>query len=102
MLSATAWSVDAVALTGSVVATFRHPTKQLSRTFCTACGDTLFGKNRLGMYVVPNSLVARAAGGILPEHFQPTMHLFYQQRVIDVNDTLIKFLDGWDGPEYKA
>lgn len=102
MLSATAWNVEAAKLNGSEAITFPHPTKQLSRTFCSSCGDTVFGTNRLGMRVVPNGLVARATGGILPEHFQPTMHLFYRQRIIDVTDTLTKFLDGWDGSEYKA
>jgi len=29
---------------------------------------------------------------------QPTMHLFYRHRVIDVIDALPTFLDGWDGP----
>jgi hypothetical protein len=98
MLSATAWTAESVTHSGRQAATFHHPTKQLARTFCTACGETVFGTNRLGMKVVPNSLVARAAEGILPEQFQPTMHLFYRHRVIDVNDTLIKYLDGWDGP----
>lgn len=102
MLSATAWTIEGARLGGSGTSTFRHPTKQLSRTFCAACGDTMFGTNRLGMRVVPNSLVARTAGGTLPEHFRPTMHLFYRQRIIDVTDTLVKFLDGWEGPEYKV
>lgn len=101
MLSATAWHVEATTLNGSGTITFHHPKKQLSRTFCSSCGDTVFGTNRLGMRVVPNSLVARALGGVLPEHFQPTMHLFYRQRIIDVTDALTKYLDGWDGPEYK-
>lgn len=102
MLSATAWQVEAATLGGSQAVTFRHPSKQLSRVFCPSCGDTVFGTNRLGMRVVPNSLVARANSGILPERFQPTMHLFYRQRIIDVADALTKFLDGWDGPEYEA
>jgi hypothetical protein len=98
MLSATAWTAESVTHIGRQAATFLHPTKQLARTFCIVCGETVFGTNRLGMKVVPNSLVARAAEGILPEQFQPTMHLFYRHRIIDVNDTLIKYLDGWNGP----
>jgi hypothetical protein len=102
ILSATAWNAEAVQLTNGQVTTFAHPTKQLSRTFCINCGETLFGTNRLGMRVVPNSIVARAAGGIVPEHWRPTMHLFYRFRIIDVADGLTKYVDGWDGPEYKA
>ena len=61
----------------------------------------MFGTNRLGMRVVPNSLLARSTGGVLPQHFESTMHLFYRHRVIDVSDPLVKFSDGWDGPAYE-
>ncbi len=48
-------------------------------------GDTMSAPNALqclcgtitiGMRVLPNSLVARAAGGELPETLRPTLHLF--------------------------
>lgn len=97
MLSATAWPAESVATSGALQV-FRHPHKQMSRAFCPACGETMFGTNRLNMRVVPNSLLARAHGGTLPADRQPTMHLFYRHRVIDVNDALPKYLDGWDGP----
>ena len=97
MLSATAWQPEQVSATGAD-ATFPHPSKSMSRTWCPACGAIVFGTNRLGMRVVPNSLAARAHGGQLPDVLQPTMHLFYRQRVIDVVDALPKYLDGWDGP----
>lgn len=97
MLSATAWERDRLSVDGAS-ATFAHPSKAMSRTFCSACGEIVFGTNRLGMRVVPNSLNARAHDGVLPGDLQPTMHLFYRQRVIDVVDALPKYLDGWDGP----
>ncbi|MBN3817785.1 aldehyde-activating protein [Paraburkholderia sp. Se-20369] len=97
MLSATAWASDRVSVDGAS-ATFPHPSKAMSRTFCAACGEIVFGTNRLGMRVVPNSLNARAHDGVLPDDLQPTMHLFYRHRVIDVVDALPKYLDGWDGP----
>lgn len=101
ILSASAWPADKAVASGALEV-FHHPHKQMSRAFCRACGETLFGTNRLGMRVVPNSLLARAHGGILPADRQPTMHLFYRQRVIDVNDALPKYLDGWDGPVHEA
>ena len=79
-------------------ATFPHPAKSMSRTYCASCGEIVCGTNRFGMRVVSNSLAARAHGGQLPGDLQPTMHLFYRHRVIDVVDALPKFLDGWDGP----
>lgn len=102
MLSATAWNADAVEVEEGATTVFPHPHKQLSKTFCSGCGDVLFGTNRLGMRVVPNALVARALGGALTESFAPTMHLFYRDRIVDVIDALPKFLDGWDGPTYAA
>jgi hypothetical protein len=79
------------------VTRYAHSHKQLSKAFCAQCGETLFGTNRLGMRVVPNSIVARAAGGTLPADWQPAMHLFYRYRLIDVVDTLTRYLEGWDG-----
>lgn len=100
MLSATAWPASAVRVARGAVVTFAHPAKQMARAFCAGCGETMFGTNRLDMRVVPNSLAARAAGGDLPAALGPTMHLFYRHRVVDVDDRLVKYLDGWDGPEF--
>lgn len=102
VFSATAWESDAVCINEGVGQTFKHPEKQLTKTFCGVCGDVVFGTNRLGMRVVPNALVARAADGKLDAALAPTMHLFYRQRVVDVRDDLPKYLDGWDGPTYAS
>lgn len=101
MLAATAWQADDVSLVRGTLAHFAHPHKRLSRAFCAACGETLYGTNRLGMRVLPNALLARAAGGGLPPALRPAMHLFYRERVIEVDDALPKYLDGWDGPLYE-
>ncbi|MFC4702320.1 MULTISPECIES: GFA family protein [Paraburkholderia] len=101
ILSASAWPADRAVASGALQV-FQHPHKQMSRAFCATCGETLFGTNRLGMRVVPNSLLARAHDGTLPAERQPTMHLFYRHRVIDVIDALPKYLDGWDGPVFEA
>ncbi|MEX3922076.1 GFA family protein [Paraburkholderia sp. BR10872] len=100
MFSATAWAADAVSVDDGAGRTFKHPEKQLTKTFCDVCGEVMFGTNRLGMRVVPNALVARATDGKLDAALAPTMHLFYRQRVVDVSDDLPKYLDGWDGPTY--
>lgn len=102
MLSATAWLPERIAVLSGNLSKFAHPTKQLSRTFCPHCGETVFGTNRLGMKILPNSLLARAAGGELPKQMRPTMHLFYRERIIDVDDKLPKYLDGWNGPTYES
>ncbi|OEZ59091.1 glutathione-dependent formaldehyde-activating enzyme [Duganella sp. HH105] len=102
MLSATAWPASAVRIVQGAVTTFAHPAKQMLRAFCPGCGETMFGINRLDMRVVPNGLAARASGGDLPVGLGPTMHLFYRHRVVDIDDRLIKYLDGWDGPKFFA
>lgn len=102
MLSATAWPAEGVRLAENAGRVFKHPAKQLTKTFCIECGDVMFGTNRFGMRVVPNAIVARATGGTLDTNLAPVMHLFYRQRVVDVADALPKFLDGWDGPLYEA
>ncbi|MDF3832523.1 GFA family protein [Cupriavidus basilensis] len=104
VFAATAWEPAHVAVErgDDQLATYQHATRQLQRHFCRQCGETLFGTNRLGMSVVPNSLFARASDGVLPDALQPAMHLFYRHRVVDVADALPKYLDGWDGPLHKA
>lgn len=104
VFAATAWEPAHVGVERGAehLATYHHRTRQLERQFCRQCGETLFGTNRLGMSVIPNSLFARASGGALPEALQPAMHLFYRHRVVEVDDQLPKFLDGWDGPLHKA
>jgi hypothetical protein len=100
IFSATAWEVDAVRRDGDMGITFKHPEKQMTKTFCDVCGEVVFGTNRRGMRIIPNALAARATGGRLDTTLAPTMHLFYRERVIDVSDSLPKYLDGWDGPTY--
>lgn len=100
LLAATAWPSTALRVSKGAqdLGEFKHPHKQLQRFFCQACGETLFGSNRLDMRVIRNSLFARAAGGELPAALAPQFHLFYAQRELDVDDALPKYLEGWDGP----
>lgn len=99
MLSATAWKRESVQLVNGaeLVGEFAHPAKQMRRYFCTTCGETLFGTNRLGMAVVGTSLIARSFNGSLPAHYRPTSHLFYAYREIDIEDSLPKYLEGRTG-----
>jgi hypothetical protein len=101
MFSATAWEAGSVDIVGGELKVFKHPAKQLEKSFCGVCGEVVFGANRLGMRVVPNAIVARAVGGELDAALVPTMHLFYRQRLVNVLDDLPKYLDGWDGPAYE-
>lgn len=99
VLAATAWAPSQVSVTGAAH-TFVHPSRKMTRRFCPECGETLHGTNRLDMCVVPNAMLARVHDATLPVSLKPTMHLFYRHRVVDVQDDLPKYLDGWDGPRY--
>ncbi|WP_323118201.1 GFA family protein [Burkholderia alba] len=104
VFAATAWDAAHVSVDAGddALGVHAHPTRQLRRHFCRACGDAVFGTNRLGMRVVPNTLFMRAHGGVLPAALRPTMHLYYRYRVVDIDDALPKFLEGWDGPLHGA
>ena len=103
VFSATAWKREAVQVAKGqdFIGEFTHPKKQMQRYFCLTCGETLFGTNRLGMAVIGTPLVERAFGGQLPAEFRPTFHLFYAQRVLNVEDDLTKYLEDRNGPTHQ-
>ena len=98
--AATAWTNAALRVVkgNEQLGEYRHPTKQMQRHFCLACGETMFGVNRLGLAVVRTSLLARASRGWLPAKFKPTFHLFYSYRELDIDDELPKYMEGRGGP----
>lgn len=100
VFAATAWKNDAVRVVkgSDQLGEYRHPTKQMQRHFCLACGETMFGTNRLGLTVVRTSILAKASGGSLPAEFNPRFHLFYSYRELNVDDELPKYLEGRSGP----
>lgn len=100
VLAATAWKNEAVQVMKGIdqIGEYQHPTKQMKRYFCRACGETMFGTNRLGLTVVRTSLLARSLGGSLPAEFHPQFHLFYASRELDISDEYPKYLEGTSGP----
>ncbi|URX63600.1 hypothetical protein KR767_05970 [Luteibacter anthropi] len=46
----------------------------------------------------PECIDRPVKAGQLAAALLPTMYLFYRHRVMDIADTLPKYLDGWDGP----
>lgn len=104
VLAATAWKNDVVRVSKGLglLGKYKHPTKQMQRHFCLACGTTMFGANRLGLTVIHNSLIAKAWGGLLPDALTPEFHLFYAYREFDIDDELPKYLEGRDGPLFSS
>jgi hypothetical protein len=102
VLAATAWKSESVCVVKGqeLVSEHQHPTKQLRRYFCSACGTHLHGVNRLGFKVIQTSLFAKAMGGAVPKDLSPEFHLFYAQRELSINDDLPKYLEGKSGAIY--
>lgn len=90
--SVTAWEGDSCQVNaGEVsVAEYQHPTKRMKRYFCSNCGETLFNTNAMGWRVVSQLLIRKNHGGELPPGLVPTMHFFYDRRIVDIDDALPK------------
>jgi hypothetical protein len=62
----------------------------MRRFGCAQCGTTMYARHRPGIPVIPHARFRAANNGALPAELAPTMHLFYGERVLDVDDDLPK------------
>lgn len=90
--SVLAWEADEVEITRGEqhAKTFAHPSKKMTRVFCTDCGEVLYNTNAMGWKLVSQLLVLKTNGNKLPESFQPNAHFFYDRRIVDIDDPLPK------------
>lgn len=72
----------------------------MKRVFCAYCGEVLFNTNSMGWWIVSQWLIAKCNDAVLPPELCSDKHFFYEQRVIDIDDALPKYLRGTDGPRY--
>ena len=79
---------------------FDYPGKEMKRYFCSACGTTLFNTNVSGWRLVPQLLITDSNNGVLPRELRSDKHIFYESRVVNVEDSLPKYLRGPDGALY--
>src|SRR5699024_2142504 len=93
VLAATGWPPDSVRLTKGEEETKRskHPKKQMEKVFCSCCGETLFGINRIGMIVIPNPISLRNLTASCAAKFAPEFHFWYPNHVVDIDDELPKY-----------
>ena len=82
-----AWPADKVKITGDTVTSSYNTESQ--RISCASCGGCVAnGKPKPELMVVyPMTLVDSGL------EFKPDFHIFYDERVMDVNDGLPKFVD---------
>lgn len=90
--SVVAWDADDLRIESGEehTATYNHPTLEMTRVFCTQCGDTVYNTNAMDWKVTSQHLIRKNYDGELPEEFMPTAHFYYNERVIDIDDDLPK------------
>ena len=87
MTALAAWPEDAVEVEGEV--TVSQKNGETLRTSCAKCGGgVLTTKPGLGWKVVYPLTLAGSSFA-----YEPAMHIFYGERVVDFNDRLPKFAD---------
>ena len=69
---------------------FRPSHLNMARYFCRRCGMLLYLINRLDLITIPLIHFDRD----FRRQFPPKCHLFYAERVLDIPDTLPKYLKG--------
>ena len=81
------WPEDKVTITGDTLESSKHPASR--RISCARCGGAVAnGKPEIGRMVV---YALALEGSDL--RFEPTMHIFYAERALDMADGLPKFAD---------
>lgn len=81
---------------------YKYPGKAMRRYSCKSCGVTLFNTNAYDWIVVSQALIRKCYSNELPIDFSSDKHYFYEERVVDVSDSLPKFLKGGDGPLHEG
>ena len=76
-----------------VIETGKGEAAHMETHSCSSCGMIVYNTNRFGSVGVSRELIKNGNGGTLPQELQPTVHLFYDDRVSDVTDDLPKFKD---------
>lgn len=72
---------------------------KLKRHFCSGCGDTLFYTNSLGWRIVSQILIDTFKD-VSATNLSPDKHLFYEQRIVTIKDSLPKYLRGSNSQIY--
>jgi len=92
------WSVvwskpQLVVIKGADLLTETKHTVLMSGFSCKVCSTLVYNSNRFGTIGTSALLFADKKSGKVPVEFKPTAQTFYDERVIDLPDTLPKYLD---------
>ena len=75
----------------------RHERVPPCKVSCALCGTLIADEGRRMWLAFPSLFGFRAEGSV-PEPFSPTCHIFYSQRVVDIDDGLPK----WSGQKNES
>lgn len=91
-----AWSRDDVEVVKgrASLAEYKDPEKKSSRFFCQSCGTTLYANSHLKLSLLSQGVIRQSYFNEMPNELMPDRHIFYADRVLDVNDKLSKYLGG--------
>jgi hypothetical protein len=101
--SLTAWDSDLVMIEKgeASLVEYQYPGKDMARYNCSHCGELLFNTNKYQWRLVSQTLIRKCNANVLPGELASDKHFYYQERVVDINDQLPKYLQGVDGPLYE-
>ncbi len=90
--SVVAWEPEKVSITSGQEHTFeyKYPTLAMTRVFCKHCGETVYNTNAMGWRLVSQLLIRKCNNDELPEELQSTAHIYYDRRIVDIDDQLPK------------
>jgi hypothetical protein len=80
---------------------YKHPSLEMTKFFCTHCGETVFNTNVIGWRIVSDLLISKCTQHDLPLNLRPDKHFFYELRAVNIEDDLPKFYAAPTGPSSK-
>ena len=72
----------------------KRPDMNMVSYNCSECDIMLYHTENSGLEIISSTEVRRCNDGKLPEGCKPIAHHWYSQRILDVDDDLIKWFDG--------
>ncbi|MCG8081482.1 MAG: GFA family protein [Candidatus Thiodiazotropha taylori] len=90
--SIVAWDAPQVSITSGEdqVTEYKYPSLEMTRVFCNHCGEVLYNTNAMGWRLVSQLLISKCHDGELPEELHSNAHYFYDRRIVDIDDTILK------------
>jgi len=99
----TAWKAESVSIVRGEehLVVYQRPRLNMQKHFGSECGEVLYSTNGMDWRVVSQLIIAKCNEGKLAKELRSDKHFFYEQRVVDIEDPLPKYLRGTNGPVFE-